>query len=172
MANDYDVFQPSNEGLAQVIVGILNERGYFASYQLGYPNNKVFIKVNTKEEANKISRILKKVILKQKYSGTGIPTNKLDELTSKLMELIPRTFEREGMELLSENNLQNTTDDSPVVTPKVQAQDSVDLEELKSLITNRIEFLNAQIIKHRRDRGNKMRTVEINTLNWVLKNMP
>ena len=172
MVNDYDVFQPSNERLAQVIVEILNEKGYFASYQLGYPTNKVLLKVNGKDEANKISRILKKVIQKQSYSGTGIPTAKLEALTSKLMDSIPQTFDRKEIQSLSEISVQKPTDTLPLLTPKNEAQTSINLEELKSLINGRIEFLNAQIAKHRKDRANELRTVEINTLNWVLRNMP
>jgi len=39
--------------LLQLIVRILEEKGYSAGYQLGYPHNKVFIKVDVKEEADR-----------------------------------------------------------------------------------------------------------------------
>jgi hypothetical protein len=45
MPMTYEVFEPDNEHLAMIIVEILEERGYNAGYQLGYPNNKIFIKI-------------------------------------------------------------------------------------------------------------------------------
>ena len=53
MPMDYVVFEPADENFAQLIVRILEERGYSAGYQLGYPHNKIFIKVDDKEEADK-----------------------------------------------------------------------------------------------------------------------
>ena len=52
MPKDYEVFEPKNEHIARVIVAILEERGYIASYQIGYPKNKILITVDTKEEAD------------------------------------------------------------------------------------------------------------------------
>jgi hypothetical protein len=49
MPRDYEVFEPSNEHIARIIVSILEEREYIASYQIGYPRNKIFIIVDTKE---------------------------------------------------------------------------------------------------------------------------
>jgi hypothetical protein len=60
MLMDYEVFEPDNEHLAQIIVKILEEKGYNAGYQLGYPNNKVFINVDNKEEADRISGIIRR----------------------------------------------------------------------------------------------------------------
>jgi hypothetical protein len=172
MPNDYEVFQPSNERLAQIIVGILENRGYFAGYQLGYPNNKVFIRVNTKEEANKISGIIRKFMRKQDFGETGNPTAKLNALTNKLTDLIPQGFETKKIEKLLENMEKNKTEDLIPEAPKIETPVGVDVEELKSLITERIKFLNAQMTKHRKDRANEMRTVEIDTLNWVLRIIP
>ncbi len=61
MPMDYEVFEPNDENLAQLIVRILEERGYNAGYQLGYPHNKILIKVDDKEEANRISGAIGKV---------------------------------------------------------------------------------------------------------------
>jgi len=89
MPMDYEVFEPSNEHLAQIIVRILGERGYNAGYQLGYPNNKVFINVDAKEEADRISGIIIRFMEKFSLTEGGITTYKLNTLTSKLGSLIP-----------------------------------------------------------------------------------
>ena len=169
MPKDYEVFQPSNERLAQIMVGILENRGYFASYQIGYPHNKVFIKVNTKDEANKISGIFRKFMRKQDFSETGIPTAKLNVLINKLTDLIPQTSEKKEIEKLFENTEKTKKEELISAAPKDETPVGVDIEELKSLINERIKFLNTQISKHRKDRANEMRTVEIDTLNWVLR---
>ncbi len=110
MPMDYEVFEPNDENIAQLIVRILEERGYNAGYQLGYPHNKIFIKVDDKEEANKISGIIGKFMKKFNLTERGITTSKLDTLTSKLGSLIPeppnRKLEKpvENIEKKTENN--------------------------------------------------------------------
>jgi hypothetical protein len=69
LPKDYEVFEPNNERLAQIIVRILEEKGYNAGYQLGYPHNKIFIKVDAQEEAERISGIIRK--FNEKYRLTG-----------------------------------------------------------------------------------------------------
>ena len=58
MPIDCEVFEPNDENLAQLVVRILEEKGYNAGYQLGYPHNKIFIKVDDKEEADRIYNAL------------------------------------------------------------------------------------------------------------------
>src|SRR4030042_5885058 len=98
MPIDCEVFEPNDENVAQLIVRILEEKGYNAGYQLGYPHNKVFIKVDDKEEANKISGIIRKFMKKSNLIERGITTSKTDTITSKLGVLIPeppnRTIEK------------------------------------------------------------------------------
>ena len=94
MQKDYEVFEPNNEHLARVIVRILEERGYRAGYQIGYPNNKVFITVETKEEADRISEIITKFMEKFSLTERGMTTDKFNKLTSKLGRLIPKTSKK------------------------------------------------------------------------------
>jgi hypothetical protein len=77
MAMDYEVFQPDSEGLAKIIVKILQEKGYDASYQLGYPNNKIFIRADSKEEADRISEIIRASAEKFRLTGSEIITEEL-----------------------------------------------------------------------------------------------
>jgi hypothetical protein len=177
MVSDFEVFRPGDQGLAQLLVRVLGERGYAASYQLGYPYNKVFAKVNTKEEANKISTIISDTLKNYGVSAAEIAPAKLQELTSTLTELIPHVFEKPEAKIPSENIApQNTAQYSvenllPLQAPKVEEPAKISLEELKALIVERLEFLNTQMSKHHKDRANELRAVEIDTLNWVLRNM-
>ena len=77
MKIDYVVFEPDNERLAQIIVRFLQERGYTAGYQLGYPKNKIFIRVDTKEDANRISRTIRRFIEDFKLTGSEITLEEL-----------------------------------------------------------------------------------------------
>src|SRR5665647_2120395 len=110
MPMDYVVFEPADETFAQLIVRILEERGYNAGYQLGYPHNKIFIKVDDKEEANRISGIIRRFMKKSNLTERGITTTKLNTLKSKLGSLIPETPNRrqekpaENIEKKTENN--------------------------------------------------------------------
>lgn len=66
------MFEPSNEHVARIIVGILKERGC-ASYQIGCPRNKIFITIETKKGADEIARIIgkfmEKTLLKMKMKA-------------------------------------------------------------------------------------------------------
>jgi hypothetical protein len=42
MPIDYVVFKADNERLTRFIVRFLLENGYFAGYQISYPENKIF----------------------------------------------------------------------------------------------------------------------------------
>jgi hypothetical protein len=94
MPKDYEVFEPNNEHMARIIVGILEERGYIASYQIGYPKNKVFITVDTEEEADRISGIISKFMEKFGLTERGRTTDRFNKLISKLRRLIPKTSKR------------------------------------------------------------------------------
>jgi hypothetical protein len=76
---DYEVFEPENERLAKIIVRFLQERGYSAGYQLGYPKNKIFIRVNTKEEANRISEVITGFMEKIRLPESEITFDELDK---------------------------------------------------------------------------------------------
>jgi hypothetical protein len=172
LTKDYEVFQPSNEHLAQMIVGILEGRGYDSSYQLGYPNNKIFIKVDNKEEADKISRAIGKFMQKHTISETGIPSAKLNILISKLASLIPaQAAEQRKTEEIEENIQKNIENKIPEASETESTLKSK-LEESRSEITERIKFLNAQMTKNPNDPSNEGRTIECETLNWVLRIMP
>lgn len=175
MTNDYEVFQPSNESIAQVIVEILADKGYVASYQLGYPHNKLFLKANSKEQADKILEIIEGFMKQQ--DCTGVPSAELNALTTKLAELLPQAFDRreevETIPPLTATVMQSPMGNLPPMPPTTSASSNGDLEELRKIIAERIQFLNAQTDRrHRKDRLNEMRAVEIDTLNWVLRNMP
>ena len=77
MIMDYEVFEPEDERLAKIIVRFLQEKGYNASYQLGYPNNKIFIRVDTKEEANRISGIIRRFMEEFRLTGSEITFDEL-----------------------------------------------------------------------------------------------
>ena len=100
MPKDYEVFEPNEENIAQIVVGILEEKGYNACYQLGYPHNKIFIKVDEKELAEKISGIIGKFMKKFNLTERGMTASKLDTLAGKLGSLIPeppnRKLEKPG----------------------------------------------------------------------------
>lgn len=93
MPKDYEVFEPSNERMARIIVEILEERGYIASYQIGYPRNKILI-VDTKEEADRISGIISKFMEKFGLTEIGMTTDRFNKLISKLRKLIPKASRR------------------------------------------------------------------------------
>jgi hypothetical protein len=82
MPMDYEVFEPDNEHLALIIVRFLQERGYNVGYQLGYqhgyPSNKIFIKVDAKEEADRISEIIRRFMEKLRLTGNEITTDELN----------------------------------------------------------------------------------------------
>jgi hypothetical protein len=94
MPKDYEVFEPNNEHIARIIVGILEQRGYIASYQIGYPKNKIFITVDTQEEADRISGIISKFMEKLSLTEGGMTTDRLNKSISKLKRQIPKTSKR------------------------------------------------------------------------------
>jgi hypothetical protein len=171
LTKDYEVFQPSNEHLAQLVVGILEGKGYDAGYQIGYPHNKVFIRVDKKEEADKISRLIRNFMAKHTFGETGIPSVKLNQLISKLADIIPST----ASEKIKTEEIEGVGETVENKVSEVSGVDNslrVKLEELKKEIIERTRFLEAQIARNPKDLSNEGRTIEIDTLNWVLRNMP
>jgi hypothetical protein len=170
MPMDYVVFEPADENFAQLIVRILEERGYSAGYQLGYPHNKIFLRVDDKEEADRISGIIGKFMKKFNLTEGGITASKLDTLTIKLGSLIPEQSNRnikkpaEDIEKKVENNNvgQSEKSESEVYNKAV-------LEELRSKISEKLNQLNALIAENPKDRSNDKRRIERDTLVWVLK---
>jgi hypothetical protein len=173
MPMDYEVFKPSNEHLAQIIVRILEERGYNAGYQLGYPNNKIFIKVDTKEEADRISGVIRRFMEKFSLTEGGITTYKLNTLTSKLSSLIPETPERKREKLSGniEKKIENKDYDNPKISES-EVYHNAKLEEWRGKIVERLNLLNTLMTKTPNDPSNEKRKIESDTLVWVLQNMP
>jgi hypothetical protein len=173
MPKDYEVFEPIDENLAQLIVKILEERGYNAGYQLGYPHNKILIKVEDKEEADRISGTIKKFTKKFNLTNRGITTATLSTLTSKLGSLIPESpnRKREKPTEKIEKKTENNSIDHPEKSER-EVYDNVKLEELRSKIAEKLNQLNILIADTPNDRSNDKRRVERDTLVWVLQNMP
>lgn len=90
---DFKVFEPNNKELAEIIVRILQKKGYQAGYQRSYPQHAVFIKVDNQEEANKISKIIENFMESKKREG-GIITYDYDKSITKLGRLIPETLKK------------------------------------------------------------------------------
>jgi hypothetical protein len=97
MPQDYKVFEPSNEHVARIIVGILEEKEYIASYQIGYPRNKIFITVDTREEADRIAGIIGKFMKKLSVTERGLTADRLEKALSKLRAQIPKTAKSERL---------------------------------------------------------------------------
>jgi hypothetical protein len=174
MPMDYEVFEPNDENIARLITRILEERGYNSGYQLGYPHNKIFIKVDDKEQADKISGIIKRFMKKSNLTERGIATSKLDTLTSKLGSLIPEPPNRslkeepvENKEKIKENNYVDHSEKS-----ESEVYENVKFEELRSKIDEKLNELSTLISQNPNDRANEKRRVERDTLVWVLQNMP
>ncbi len=169
---DYEVFEPNDENIAQIIVRILEERGYSSGYQLGYPHNKIFIKLNDKEEADKISGIIGKFMKKFSFAEGGIATSKLDTLTIKLGGLIPESpnvkLEKplEDLKKIENENIDHSEKSESEVFRKAN------LEELRNKIDDKLNQLNTLIAENPKDRSNEKRRIERDTLVWVLQNMP
>jgi hypothetical protein len=170
---DYEVFEPNDENIAQIIVRILEERGYSAGYQLGYPHNKIFIKVDDKVEANKISTVIVKFMKKFNLTERGTTTSKLDTLAIKLGTLIPESPNRkiehpiENVKTKIDNNYGDHTEKSESEVFK-----KANLEELRNKIAEKLNQLNTLISQNPKDRSNEKRRIERDTLVWVLQNMP
>jgi hypothetical protein len=172
MPMDYVVFEPADENFAQLIVRILEERGYSAGYQLGYPHNKIFIKVDDKEEADRISSIIVKFMKKFNLTEGGIAPSKLDTLTSKLGSLIPEQPDRK-IEKPAESNAQKVENNNVDHSEKLETEvyNKAMLEELRGKIAEKLNELNSLIAKNPKDRSNEKRRIERDTLVWVLQNM-
>ncbi len=173
MPMDYEVFEPNNEHLAQIIVRILEERGYNAGYQLGYPNNKIFINVDTKEEADKISGIINRFIKKFSLTERGITTYKLNTLISKLSSLMPETPKRKREK--PAENIEKKIENKDYGNSKISESEiyhNATLEEWRSKIVERLNLLNTLMTKTPNDPSNEKRKIESDTLAWVLQNMP
>jgi len=172
MSKDYEVFEPNDENIAQLIVRILEARGYNAGYQLGYPHNKIFIKVDDKEEADKISGIIRRFMKKFNLTERGITTSKLDTLTSKLGSLIPEppNRKRENFAVSIEKKTENNDVDHSEKSES-EVYDNVKLEELRRKIDEKLSQLNTLISENPNDRSNEKRRIERDTLVWVLQNM-
>jgi hypothetical protein len=169
---DYEVFAPIDENFAQIIVGILEEKGYNACYQLGYPNNKIFINVDHKEEADKISGIIGKFMKKFNLTEGGIATSKLNTLTDKLGSLIPETPNRKIEKTVE--NLEKKTENIDVdhsEKSESEVYNKVKLEELRSKIDEKLNEINTQIAENPKDRSNEKRRIERDALIWVLQNI-
>ena len=173
MPMDYEVYEPNTEYLAQIIVRILEERGYNAGYQLGYPNNKIFINVETKEEADRVSRIIKRFMEKFSLTERGITTYKLDTLLGRLSDLIPEA-PNEKLKKLSENTRKKIDNKEYGETKILESEinRNTQIEEWRSRIVERLNLLNALMAKTPNDPLNERRKIESDTLVWVLQNMP
>ena len=172
MPMDYVVFEPADENFAQLIVRILEERGYSAGYQLGYPHNKIFIRVDDKEEADRISGIIGKFIKKFNLTEGGISASKVDTLTSKLGSLIPEQPDRK-LEKTAENNVVKieNADVGHFENSESKVYNKAMLEELRGKIAEKLNQLNSLIAENPKDRSNEKRRIERDTLVWVLQNM-
>jgi hypothetical protein len=172
MPMDYVVFEPSDENFAQLIVRILEQRGYSAGYQLGYPHNKIFIKVDDKDEADRISGIIGKFIKKFNLTEGGIAASKLDTLTSKLGSLIPEQPNRKLEKPVA--NQEKKTEDSAVdrsEKSESEVYNKAKIEELRNKIGEKLNQLNTLIAENPKDRSNEKRRIERDTLVWVLQNI-
>ena len=173
MSADFEIFEPNDENIAQIIVRILEEKGYSAGYQLGYPHNKIFIKVDEKEEANRISGILRRFMKKSNLTERGITTFKVDALTSELGSLIPEPPNKKLAQPTL--NREKRTVDNYIFHPEKsesEVNENAKLEELRGKIDERLNQLNKLISDNPNDRSNEKRRIERDTLVWVLQNMP
>jgi hypothetical protein len=173
MPMDCEVFEPNDENVAQLVVRILEEKGYSAGYQLGYPHNKVFIKVDVKEEADKISGIIRKFMKKFNLTERAMTTSKFNTLTSNLGSLIPeppnRKLERPTI------NIEKKAENIDVYHSEKSESEvygNIKFEELRSKISEKLNQINTLIAEHPKDRSNEKRRIERDTLVWVLQNMP
>lgn len=172
MPMDYVVFEPADEHFAQLIVRILEERGYSSGYQLGYPHNKIFIKVDDKEEADRISGIIGKFMKKFNLTEGGITTSKIDALPSKLGSLIPEQPNRK-LEKIAVNKGKKAENNDVDRSEKSESEvyNKAKLEELRNKIGEKLTQLNNLIAENPKDRSNEKRRIERDTLVWVLQNM-
>ncbi len=173
MPMDCVVFEPADEHFAQLIVRILEERGYSAGYQLGYPHNKIFIRVDDKEEADLISGIIGKFMKKFNLAEEGITPSKIDAIPSKLGSLIPGQSNKK-LEKIAVNKGKKVENNDVDRSEKSESEvcNKAKLEELRNKIGEKLTQLNNLIAENPKDRSNEKRRIERDTLVWVLQNMP
>ena len=171
MPMDYVVFEPADENFAQLIARILEERGYSASYQIGYPHNKIFIRVDDKEEADRISGIIGKFMKKLNFTEGEIASSKLETLTSKLGSLIPEQPNRKLEKPGESNEKKVKNNDVDHEKSESEVYNKAMFEELRSKISEKLSQLNNLIAENPKDRSNEKRRIERDTLVWVLQNM-
>ena len=173
MPKDYEVFEPNDENVAQFIVRILEERGYSASYQLGNPHNKIFLKVDHKEEADKISGIIGKFMKKFNLLEMGMINSTLDTLTIKLGSLIPDSpnIKREKTIESTEKKTENIDVDHREKSES-EVYNKAKFEELRSKISEKLNQLNTLIAENPKDHSNEKRRIERDALIWVLQIVP
>jgi len=76
------------------------KRGYDAGYQTSYPQHKVFIKVESQEEADQVSKIIENFMEKFKEQKEGMMiTYHYDRTITKLGKLIPETPKKKRQNL-------------------------------------------------------------------------
>jgi hypothetical protein len=173
MPKDYKVFEPNNEHLARIIVRILEEKGYSAGYQLGYPHNKIFIKVEAKEEADIISGIIRRLTEKFRLTGSGLTTDEFNTSISKLSSLIPETPNRKREKIVE--NKDKKIKNKDYANSKISESEinyNAKLEEWRSKIAERLNLLNTLMTETPNDPSNEKRKIESETLVWVLQNKP
>jgi hypothetical protein len=172
MPMDFEVFEPADEHIAQIIVRILEEKGYNAGYQLGYPHNKILIKVDTKEEADRVSSVVRGYMKKFHFNESGITASRLNILTNKLGSLIPE-MPNVNQEILSGIIEKRPEKDCVVQSEALESRVNyyAKVEELRRKIDDRLRVVNVQISENPKDRLNDKRRVERDTLIWVLQNM-
>jgi hypothetical protein len=197
---DYEVFEPNNERLAQIIVRILREKDYIASYQLGYPKNKVFIRIEDKQEADRVSVIIKRFMEKISLTEMETTADKLSVLISDLGRSLSKTTTEIEPEIVAvkvekpivveqkeivtektEKELEKKNMDSSKIL-ETEAYHTAILEEWRSKIIERamgrikiierLNLLNTQMKENPNDPTNEKRKIERDTLAWILQNTP
>jgi hypothetical protein len=170
MPTDHVVYEPDNEHIAQVIVRYLEGKGYTAGYQLGYPHNKIFINTDSKEKADRISKIFEELMEKLSLNNQVLTD---DELIGELGDLIPETSNVKQERLAENEYKENVKKDN--VNSKISENEiynNAKLEEWKSKIAERLNFLNNTMMENPDDPSNEMVEIAIDTLVWVLENIP
>ncbi len=155
------------------MLGFLRKEVTVQVINLDTRHNKIFIKVDEKEEAHKISGIIGKFMKKFNLTEVGITSSKLDTLTIKLGSLIPESPNRKLEEPLGD--LKEKTENNYVdhfEKSESEVFKKANLEELRNKIAEKLNQLNTLISENPKDRSNEKRRIERDTLVWVLQNMP
>ena len=172
MPRDYEVYEPDNERIAQIIVRILEEKGYNAGYQLGYPHNKIFVKVDDEHEAIRISGIIREFSEKFRLTGSRLTTDEFNTSISKLTSLIPESPNRKLEKSVGtvEKKIENEGFAASKIS-KSEINHNAKLE-WRSKIVERLNLLSTLMTEAPNDPSNEKRRIESDTLVWVLQNMP